>query len=118
MKVLITSLMVLCTVVVFGQKQAVKKVAVKSEVQLRTVIPTEKEVHGVVVVDENSPCKVMLEVFVNNETVRLYPLNLASEFQKNGLDIYFKYTVSNDPMIQACGIVEPVNVSDVRLARP
>lgn len=122
MKVLITSLMVFCAIVVFGQNETVKKVGKKSSVQLNAITLSEEkvstEIHGLVIVDDNSPCKVMIKVFINNETVRFYPLNLSEEFQQNGLDIYFKYTLSKDPMIQACGIVKPVNVIGARLARP
>lgn len=61
----------------------------------------------------NEKCPFFIETFENGQMVRMYPVNLADEFKKQGCKIRFTYLPSRAMQPSECQVDKVVVVENV-----
>ena len=111
MKALITAFVLALTTGAFAQKVTESNVTLEQQ-------PTHTAIKGVVSSFDGKSCNLSIQAYVHGETIMLYPTNLPSKFNQDGLNIVFDYYETDDKLDQNCGFESAIHMSNVKNARP
>ncbi len=91
-----------------------KSIEAKDESSTKTE-QSEQKLIGKVLLNDN--CPFFIETHENGETVRMYPVNLADQYKKQGCKIQFTYLPSRAMQPNQCEVDKVVVVENVELAK-